>query len=176
MRTTSLAIGVGIISIGLAGCGGGTKAADTTTIINQTVMPSSPSATAPAAASASPSASGTGAPSAAPQAAGSLPQPPGGATQIETGTKGDVAKAKYSINDQLPDQVTEYYTNLWRNDGYTIITSTSGLDSGRKGGATAAASKGGVFAGVEADADPGEPTHFDVCQGPNEAAVRDCID
>ena len=111
MRTTSLAIGVGIISIGLAGCGGGTKAADTTTIINQTVMPSSPSATAPAAASASPSASGTGAPSAAPQAAGSLPQPPGGATQIETGTKGDVAKAKYSINDQLPDQVTEYYTN-----------------------------------------------------------------
>ncbi len=181
MRTTQLVIGVGIMSIGLAGCGGGTKAADTTTIINQTVMPSSASAAsattaASASASASLSPSTTASSGAAQPQATDLPQPPAGATQVQTGTDNGVAKAKYSIADQLPDQVMEYYTNLLRNDGYTIVTSKSGPDSGRKGGATAVASKNGVFVGVEADADAGEPTHFDVCQGPNEAAVRDCID
>lgn len=175
MRTTPWVIGVGIMSIGLAGCGGGTKAADTTTIINQTVITSAASATPSVSGSPSPSTTGTSS-TGQPQAAGELPPPPAGATQVQTGTDNGVAKAKYSIDGQLPDQVMQYYTNLWRNDGYTIITSTSGPDSGRKGGATTVASKNGVFVGVEADADAGEPTHFDVCQGPNEAAVRDCID
>ncbi|WP_293305354.1 hypothetical protein [Mycolicibacterium sp.] len=48
--------------------------------------------------------------------------------------------------------------------------------AGRRRVAAAAASKNGTFIGVEADADIGEPTHFDVCQGSNEMAVRDCID
>lgn len=105
-----------------------------------------------------------------------MPQPPAGATQTGTDTENGITKFKYSINDQLPNQVAEYYANLLRKDGYSIITSTSGPDSGRRGGATTVASKNGTFVGVDADADPGEPTYFDVCQGANERSVRDCID
>ncbi len=172
MRTTAFIIG--IAAVALAGCGSGTKSADTTTIINQTVLPSAASTIASAAGS--PAASAPAAGTTASAVAGSAPQVPAGATQVGTDTKNGTTKFKFSIADQLPNQVTEYYANLWRNDGYTIITSTSGPDSGRKGGATAVASKNGTFVGVEADADPGEPTHFDVCQGSDEQAVRDCID
>lgn len=130
MRTTALIIGMA--SVALAGCGGGTKAADTTTIINQTVMPSVTSAIASATGSP---ASSPPAPGAAPSsAAGSAPQAPGGAAQVGTDTENGITRFTFSIADQLPNQVTEYYANLWRNDGYTIITSTSGPDSGRKGG------------------------------------------
>lgn len=172
MRSTAFI--VGIAAVALAGCGGGTKAADTTTIINQTVMPSATSAIA--SATSSPAASTPAASTAASPAAGSAPQTPAGATQVGTDIENGLTRFKFSIADQLPNQVTEYYANLWRNDGYTIITSTSGPDSGRKGGATAVASKNGVFVGVEADADPGEPTHFEVCQGSDERSVRGCID
>lgn len=169
MRATYLPVGLGAASIVLAGCGGGQKAADTTTIINQTIAPSSIVAGTPTGAPA-PSAT------AQPDASGNMPQPPAGATQREAGTDNGMAKVKYSINGQLPNQVVEYYTNLWKNDGYTIISSGSGADGGRQGGATAVASKNGTFIGVDAGADVGEPTHFDVCQGSNETAVRDCID
>jgi hypothetical protein len=176
MRKSGVLIGLGAVSIALVGCGGAKEAADTTTIINQTVMPSSASAAA-SAPSATPSASAAPAPaSAAPQPAAGMPLPPVGATQLESGTENGMAKTKYSISDQLPNQVIDYYTNLLKNDGYTIITSASGADGGRTGGATAVASKNGTFVGVDADADVGEPTHFDVCQGANEMAVRDCID
>jgi len=167
MRPIHLALGLGLTALALAGCGGGTDAADKTTIINQTVMPSAASATAGAAPAPA---------TAQPQAAGDLPQPPTGASVVKTDTEDGLPRTKYSINDQLPSQVVDYYTNLWRNDGYTIVSSGSGPDSGRQGGATAVASKNGQFIGVNADADPGEPTHFDVCQGASEMAVRNCID
>jgi hypothetical protein len=170
-----VAICLGAASIVLAGCGGGRDAADTTTIINQTIVSSAATATATSAPSPTASAPQTSSAGQA-QAVDGLPQPPAGASQVQTGTENGAAKAKYRISDQLPNQVIEYYTGLWKNDGYTIITSGSGPDGGRKGGATAIASKNGTFVGVEADADAGEPTHFDVCQGSTEAAVRDCID
>lgn len=155
-------------SIALVGCGGGQKAADTTTIINQTVMP--PSGTV--SASAAPALTGA----AQPAAAADMPQPPAGATQLETGTENGMAKARYSISGQQPNQVVEYYTNLWKGDGYTIVSSSSGGDGGLHGGAMAVASKNGSFIGVDAGADMGEPTRFEVCQGSDEKAVRDCID
>lgn len=175
VRTTPLVIALGAVSIALAGCGGGREAADTTTVINQTIVSSVPAATVTSVSSPTASAAQTSTAGQA-QAADGMPQPPVGASQVQTGTENGAAKAKYRISDQLPNQVIEYYTNLWKNDGYSIITSGSGPDGGRKGGATAIASKNGTFVGVEADADAGEPTHFDVCQGSSEAAVRDCID
>lgn len=175
VRATQVLIGLGAASVVLAGCGGAKEAADTTTIINQTVMPSSAPAatTAPAAASPSGSMATT---AASPQAGAGLPQPPAGASQTGTDTENGVARTKYTINDQLPNQVADYYSNALKNDGYAIVTSTSGPDGGRTGGAMVVASKDGNFVGVDADADPGEPTRFDVCQGANEMAVRDCID
>ncbi len=170
MRVVRPLIGVGAMAMVLAGCGGAKEAADTTTIINQTVIQSS------AAASPGASAGGSASPAPATAQPAGMPQPPAGASQIESGTEHGMAKVKYSISGQLPNQVVDYYTNLWKNDGYTIINAASGSDGGRHGGATAVASKNGTFVGVDADADPGEPTHFKVCQGSDEMAVRDCID
>lgn len=150
----------------LAGCGGAHDAADTTTIINQTIVSSGASAASSPATSTS----------AQPQPAAGLLEPPAGATQKAGGIDHGASKLEYSINGQTPNQVIEYYTVMWRDKGFTIINSTGGADGGRKGGAVAVASKDGTFVGVEADADAGEPTHFDVCQGSDEMMVRDCID
>lgn len=173
MRTAPLVIGVGILSIGLAGCGGATKSADTTTIINQTVI-SSASSVANSAGSSG--AATSVAPGTQAQPAADFPQPPAGANVVKTDTENGTARTKYSVTGQDPMQVVEYYTNLWRTDGYTIISSGGGGDPGRGGGASAVASKAGVFIGVDAGAGAGEPTHFDVCRGADERAVRDCID
>jgi hypothetical protein len=165
-RQSSVILGITTIAfIALVGCGGSKQAAETTTIINQTVMPSSAAASARA-----------GTASASAQPAGAMPAPPIGATQVGSGTKNGTEQTKYTVNGQSPNQVAEYYSNLWSGQGYTIITSSSGADGGLRGGAKTVASKAGTFVGVEAGADAGEPTHFEVCQGAREAGVRDCID
>lgn len=105
-----------------------------------------------------------------------MPAPPTGAAQVGSGAKNGTEQVKYTINGQSPNQIAEYYSNLWSGQGYTIIASSAGADGGIHGGAKAIASKAGTFVGVGAGADAGEPTHFEVCQGASEAAVRDCID
>ena len=166
MRIAAFITGLGLTALALSGCGSTTTTSQKETV-TETVSAAPTSASA--AQSASPSvAAGTG-----------LPQPPAGASQLETRSDNGVQFARYSITGQQPQQVVDYYTGVWQGQGYTVTSSGGGgggYGSYGGSGAGATGAKQGGFVTVNAGGQNGQATYFSVCQGADEQAVRQCSD
>lgn len=163
MRIAPLVIGVGVATLILSGCSKSDNAGEKTTVekstVTETVTATSGSSTAPT-----------------PAATGTLPQPPSGATQLKSSDSDGVQHARYSLTGQTPKQVVDYYVGLWKGEGYTIESSSSGGDAGQYGGsgANATGNKAGTYVGVDAGGSNGEATYFDVCVGSDKDAAAHC--
>lgn len=164
MRIAPLMIGAGVAALILTGCSKSAtvteKSATEKTTVTETVTAS---VSAP-----DKSESATTAPN--------LPQPPTGATALNSSDSDGVQHARYSVTGQTPKQVVDHYAGLWKDQGYTISESSGG-GGGEDGGsgANATGSKGGTFVGVDAGGRNGEATYFDVCVGSDQDAVTHCL-
>lgn len=106
----------------------------------------------------------------------SLPPPPTGASQLNSGESNGVVHARYSIQGQSPQQVVDYYVGALKHEGYYITGVEGGGNPGRYGGsgANVYGLKSGVFVAVDSGAGNSGPTYFNVCQGTDQKAVRRC--
>ena len=167
MRIAAFITFLSLTALTLSGCGSTNTAEQAT--VTETVAAAPTRAPASAAQAASPRvADGTG-----------LPQPPAGASQLETRSDNGVQFARYSITGQQPQQVVDYYTGVWQGQGYTVTSSGGGgggYGSYGGSGAGATGAKQGGFVTVNAGGQNGQATYFSVCQGADEQAVRQCSD
>ena len=167
--SASLFVGLSVGAVALTGCSGSSSSSTEATVTATVTSSASPSSSPTSAGSASAS-STTSAPS-------SLPQPPAGASELDSSDNNGVQYARYSIEGQQPSQVVSYYTNIWQGEGYTVNSSGGGGGGwGQYGGSGAGAtgSKAGTFIAVQAGGQNGATTYFEVCQGANEQAVDQC--
>ncbi len=157
-----LVIGVAVTALALSGCSKPSTTPERTTV-TETVTKSS---------SATPGDTG----SAAPAPGSGLTEPPSGATPLKSDESDGTLHARYSIADQSPRQVIDYYVGAWKDKGYNITGVESGGDPGPHGGSGASAYglMAGTFVAVDAGAGSGRPTYFDVCQGTDSKVVRHC--
>lgn len=164
MRIATLVIGVGAAALVLSGCSKSGTTADKTTVTETVTASSAPANTSAQAGTT------------APAALANLPQPPSGATQLKSNDSDGIQHARYSVTDQTPRQVADYYVGIWKNEGFSITNSSSGGEGGQYGGsgANATGSKAGTFVAVDAGAGNGEPTYFDICVGTDKEQVEHC--
>ncbi len=169
-RAVVAAVGMGAAAIALSACSSGSSSQSTVTVTATAPAPTEAVATAAVQPTKSV------APSATKDQLSGLPPAPGGSQLMQTSTDNGVQYARYATS-AAPQQIVSYYSQKWQAEGYQIqSTGGGGGGWGKYGGSDAGAngSKGGSYVDVQAGGSTQGPTYFEVCQGPNKAAVNEC--
>lgn len=158
---------------GMSACSSSTSTASSSTTASTaassttTTAAKASSTTSTAAASSTTAASG----------GGTLPSPPAGAQNLQTGSQNGATYGRYQISGQTPQQVVSGYQTELTGQGYAVTNQGGGGGGwGQWGGANAGltANKGSSYVNVQAGGQSSGPTYFEVCVGPSAQSVQDC--